>query len=94
MSTIELPERISPDDDDDDDDDNDNDDDDDDDDDRSDEDEDGDYAWSPSGEILTSNGPTDPDIHVDPRIKESTSCKTADRYYEEGEGMRHGARVM
>lgn len=26
---------------------------------------------------------TDPSIHVNPRIKESTSCKTANRYYEE-----------
>ena len=26
--------------------------------------------------------PVYPSIHVDPRIKESTSCKTANRYYE------------
>jgi len=35
---------------------------------------------------------SDPSIHVDLRIKESTSCKTANRYYEEkcGEGARGG----
>lgn len=35
---------------------------------------------------------SDPSIHVDPRIKESTSCKTANRYYDEkrGEGGEGG----
>jgi len=42
---------------------------------------------------------SDPSIHVDPRIKESTSCKTANRYYDEkrgvgGEGSGLGAEPV
>lgn len=33
------------------------------------------------GETPCRNG-SDPSIHMDPRIKESTSCKTVNRYYE------------
>lgn len=37
---------------------------------------------------------TDPSIHVDPRIKESTSCKTANRYYEEKRREKGGGGWM
>ena len=46
------------------------------------------------GNSVVEMAPVYPSIHVDPRIKESTSCKTASRYYEGRTAVVRGAVIL